>query len=166
MIAFVMVDANCTEVAGLAGALTIEVSKAGAAFAGSAGAQGEIGSGWYHYTLTAAETNTVGPIAIRVNGAGAVQQNVLFFVHTACVGCTPRTYTVVDAGTGLPIQGVTVEIAVDVAGAYRFWCGTTDVLGVARDINAELPCLLPGTYFMFRSLAGWVFENPDEEIYV
>ena len=165
MISFVMVDVNCDEVAGLGAAFNPFVSKAGAAFAAGVGAEGEISNGWYHYTLTAAETNTVGPLAIRVTGAGAVQQNLLFFVKSACVGCTDRTYTVLDGG-GAPLAGVTVEISTDITGNFVIWCGTTDALGVARDPNAELPCLMPGTYYFWRDKPGYTFADPDTEIYV
>lgn len=163
MVAFVMVDANCDEVAGLGVAFNPFVSKAGAAFAAGVGAEGEIGNGWYHYTLTAVETNTVGPLAIRVTGAGAEQQNLLFFVKSACVGCTDRTFTVTDGVN--PIQGVDVEITTDLAGTFVIWCGDTDVLGVARDVNGELPCLLPGTYYFWLVRVGYTFVNPTVEVY-
>ena len=164
MISFVMVDVNCDEVPGLGVAFNPFVSKAGAAFAAGVGAEGEISNGWYHYTLTAAETNTVGPLAIRVTGAGAVQQNLLFFVKSACVGCTDRTYTVTTGG-GAPIAGVAIEITTDITGNFVIWCGTTDALGVARDADGQLPCLLPGTYYFWRDLAGWTFVDPDTEVY-
>jgi hypothetical protein len=37
-------------------------------------------SQWYSYLLTAAETDTVGPLALRVTGAGCVQQNLVYDV--------------------------------------------------------------------------------------
>ena len=74
------------------------------------------------------------------------------------------TYTVTDAGTGLPIQGVHIEITTDVAGTNVIWCGETDTFGVARDDNGELPRLDPGTYQFWRNKPGYIFTNPDAEV--
>ena len=74
------------------------------------------------------------------------------------------TYTVTDAGTGLPIAGVHIEITTDVAGTNVIWCGDTDTFGVARDDNGQLPRLDPGTYYFWRNMPGYIFVNPDTEI--
>ncbi len=74
------------------------------------------------------------------------------------------TYTVTDAGTGLPIAGVHIEITTDIAGTNVIWCGDTDTFGVARDDNGELPRLDPGTYYFWRNMPGYIFTNPDTEI--
>lgn len=163
-IKFVMIDATGTEVAGLAGALTIEVSKVGAAFVASAGAQAETSDGWYEYTLTAAECDTVGPLAVFVTGAGAIQQNLLFFVETAVEGAIEYTYTVTNADSGAPIDGVCVWFTTDLAGNNVVWTGFTDVFGVARDVDGNLPWLDVGTWFVWRELSGIIFVNPDTEI--
>ena len=49
-------------------------------FATGAGVKDEIGSGWYSYQLTAAETDTDGPLAVRSLAAGATQQNLTYQV--------------------------------------------------------------------------------------
>lgn len=82
----------------------------------------------------------------------------------ACAGCIEFTYTVTDAGTGLPIEGVDIDITTDVAGTNIIWCGTTDAFGVARDAYGNLPCLDAGTYYFWRQLGGYVFANPDTEV--
>lgn len=164
MIAFVLVDSDCEVVDGLTNTYTLEVSKAGGAFAGSTGVKGEISDGWYHYTLTAAECDTIGPLAIKVTHASVVQQNLLFFVFEACVNCIEFTYTLTDAGTGLPIAGAAIDITTDVAGANIIWCGTTDAFGVARDASGNLPCIDAGTYYFWRTRAGYTFVNPDTEV--
>lgn len=164
MFCYVMVDDNCDEVPGLGAGCVIEVSKAGGAFAAATGAQAEISNGWYSYTATAVECNTVGPLAFRINGAGCVQQNILFFVYSPCVGCIEFTYTLTEPAAGPPIADATVNISVDLAGLYIVWCGTTDAFGVARDGNGELPCLDPGTYAFWRSRSNYEFINPDVEI--
>jgi hypothetical protein len=90
--AFVMVASNGTVVTGLGTAIVVSVSKNGAAFVAGAGTKTEIGSGWYTYELTAAETDTVGPLAVKVTGAGAVQQNLLFQVDWAAYAAPAGTY--------------------------------------------------------------------------
>lgn len=80
LLMFVLVDSNGTEVTGLGSTFTVTISKNGGAFAASAGAKAEIGNGWYSYTLTAAETDTLGALAVKVAGTGAVQQNLLYDV--------------------------------------------------------------------------------------
>ena len=43
----------------------LKVSKGGAAEANSAGSASEIGGGWYAYTFTAGEVDTLGPVLLR-----------------------------------------------------------------------------------------------------
>lgn len=165
MIAFVMVDAACAEVAGLTTTYTLQVSKAGGAFAASAGAKAEIGNGWYAYTLTAGECDTIGPLAIMVTGAGAVQQNLLFFVRAATTGAVEWPYEVLTpAPANNPIEGVEVWFAIDLAGTVVVWYGVTDALGFARDVHGHQPLLDPGTYYVWRQRAGYTFDNPDTEV--
>lgn len=163
MITFVMVNAAGVEVAGLADTFTLQVSKAGGAFAASTGAKTEIGSGWYTYTLSAAETNTAGPLSIRVTGAGSVQQNLEYTVADRSVSAIEFTYTVTNSVTLLPIEGVTVWCTIDLAGSSVVWNGVTDAFGIARDINGALPRLDPGTYYFWTEKAGYTFTNPDVE---
>lgn len=80
LIDFILVDSLGAVVAGLGSGITVDVSKNGGAFASGTGAKTEIGDGWYTYTLSAAETDTAGPLAVTVTGAGAVQQNLLYQV--------------------------------------------------------------------------------------
>ena len=161
---FVMIDAIGNEVAGLGGALTIEVSKVGGAFIAGAGAQAETSDGWYEYTLTAAECDTVGPLAIKVDGAGAIQQSLYFFVKSAAAGAVEVTYTVTNSVTLNPIDGVHVWISTDVAGNNVVWSGFTDTFGVARALDATLPWLDVGTYYFWCQAVGYTFVNPDTEV--
>jgi len=164
-ITFVMIDSLGIEVAGLVGALTIEISKAGGAFAPAAGAQGEIGDGWYYYDLTAGEVDTLGPLSVKVEGAGALQQNLEYIVLSRNVGCTPYTYTITDSVTLNPIPDVQVWFSTDVAGANTVWTGFTDAFGVARDANANRPCLDAGTYFVWAQRVGYTPDAfPDTEV--
>lgn len=164
MITFVMIDSSGNEVAGLGGAFTVNVSKAGAAFGASAGTKGEIGLGWYKYTTTAGETDTPGPIVFAVTGAGAVQQNLEYTVVDRSISAVEFTYTLTDSGTALPIEGVSVWVTIDVSGNSTVWTGTTDAFGVARDGSGAKPRLDPGTYYFWSEKAGYSFTNPDTEV--
>jgi len=102
--AFVIVDAGGSELTGLGTAFTVTLSKNGADFVAGVGAKDEIGSGWYSYLLTAAETDTEGPLAMRVTAAGAAQQNLLFEVvpyYTAPVTSGPYILTSAEASVVL-----------------------------------------------------------------
>jgi len=159
-IVFVMVDSNGTEVAGLGGAgLTLEISKNGAAFAASAGTKAEIANGWYTYLSTAAEADTVGVVAIKVTGAGAVQQNMEFTVQQRTPNAVAVTITIKDTSNNV-IEGAEVFITSDSAGNNVLWTGDSDSLGIARDDNSVLPYLDFGTYYVFAQKADTSFTNP------
>jgi hypothetical protein len=162
-ISFVMVDASGNEVAGLGSGFTLEIAKNAGAFAGSAGTKAEISDGWYTYLATAAEANTIGVVAIKVTGAGAVQQNLEYVVGQRTSGSIAFTYTVTDSVTANPIEGVAVWITTDIAGSNVIWTGNTDTLGVARDGSGQLPYLDPGTYYFWSQKVGYSFTNPDTE---
>jgi len=165
-IAFVMIDNTGTEVAGIGdGNLTIEVSKNGGAFGAAGGTDTEIGNGWYTYLATAAEADTVGPVAVKVDGAGAIQQNLEYVVQQRNPGAIEFTYTVTDSVTTNPIEGVEVWITTDLAGNNIIWNGTTDNLGIARDINNNKPWLDSGTYYFWKQYGSYSDDdNPDTEV--
>lgn len=160
---FVLVDADGDEVTGLGDGFSVQISKAGAAFESGAGSKDEVGNGWYRYVSTAAEANTSGPVAVIVTGAGAVQQNLEYVVEDRVVTAVEFTYTITSSAGGLPIEGVYVAICTDPSGGNVVWTGHTDAFGVARDSNGNLPRLDPGTYYIFRQRAGFVFDDPDME---
>lgn len=164
---FVMVDANYSEVPGIGdGNLTVEVSKPGDnAFVAALGTNTEIGSGWYRYLSVASEADSVGIGAIKITGAGAIQQNIFFKVKQSTPGAIAYTYTVTDSVTGDPVEGVGVWITSDIAGNNVVWKGTTDALGVARDDNNSLPYLDAGTYYLWKQKSGFIdAQGPDTEI--
>ena len=74
------------------------------------------------------------------------------------------TYTVIEDGTGNPIEGVKVEIHRNAAGTDHYNSYWTDALGVALDEFGKKPRLDPGTYYMFRMKGGYAFDNPDTEV--
>jgi hypothetical protein len=80
LIDFVLINSSGVEVAGLGSGFTVQISKNGADFIASTGVKDEIGSGWYSYQLTAAETDTAGPLALKIIGTGTIQQNLIYEV--------------------------------------------------------------------------------------
>lgn len=163
-ILFVLIDSSGDEVSGLGSAFTLEISKAGAAFAASAGTKAEIGSGWYSYLSTAGEADTVGPVGVKVTHASTSQQNLEYVVSSRTSEAIEFTYTVTDSSSGDPIQGVTVEFAIDEDGDNVAAIATTDAFGIARDDSGNLVRLDAGTYHIYRHKAGYTFSDPDTEI--
>ena len=148
---FVMIDAFGNEVAGLHGLMTLEVSKVNGAFAAALGVENETSDGWYEYTFTAGECDTVGPLALKVTGPGAIQQNLNYFVKSAVIAAYDITYTVTDSVTTNPIEGVDVWISTDAGGSNVIWAGRTDTFGVARAVaDNTLPFLEAGTYYFWN----------------
>lgn len=163
-ILFVLVDGLGNEVSGLGTTWTLQISKAGAAFANSAGTKAEIGSGWYSYLSTQNEANTVGGLAVKITHASIIQQNLSYVVEQRTPLSVSFTYTVTDDVTLLPLDAVCVQISTDSAGSNIVWTGFTDASGVARDIFGNLPRLDPGSYFIFKSLSGHVFSVDSEVV--
>lgn len=162
-ICFVMVDSSNIEVAGLGAGFTLQLSKNGGAFAASGGTKAEIGNGWYTYVSLAAEADTIGPVAIRVTGAGSIQQNLEYVVKQRTPNAIPFTYTVTNSVTSVPIEGVAVWITTDIAGVNVIWSGTTDTNGIAKS-DGDLPYLDPGTYYFWSQHQDYAFSNPDTEV--
>lgn len=162
-ILFVLVDGLGNEVSGLGTNFVLQLSKAGAAFAASAGTKAEISNGWYSYLATVAEANTVGPVAIKITHASIIQQNLEYCVEQRTPLSVSFTYTVTDDVTLLPLDAVCVTFTTDLAGNNIVWTGYTDSLGVSRDVYGQLPRLDPGVYFVHRQLAGHIF-NVDSEV--
>lgn len=164
-ILFVMVDSAGTEITGLGSGFTLEISKNGAAFAASAGTKSEVGSGWYKYVTTSAEANTRGPVAVKVTGAGAIQQNLEYVVAGRTASAVEFTYTVTDSVSGNPVEGANVWITSDLAGNNTLWAGTTNSSGIAVDANGNKPFLDAGTVYVWIQRAGYIPPTvPDTEV--
>ncbi len=166
MIKFVMVDANYTEVAGLGVNFNLWLSKPGLPFVPSTGVKAETSNGHYEYTLTAAECDTIGPISVRVTGAGCIQQNLEYVIQQRNAGCVAWPYTVTDSITLLPIPDAEVWIATDLAMTHIVWVGRTDAFGVVRDAIGNLPCLDVGTYYLKKHKVGYIDDDIPTDIEV
>jgi len=73
-------------------------------------------------------------------------------------GAIAWTYTVTDADTGAPIDGVAVWVTTDSAGADVIASGTTDDSG---EVTFHLDAA--ATRYIWRSRSGYNFTNPDIE---
>jgi len=92
---------------------------------------------------------------------GAISEEATTFP----AGAIEYTYTVTDSGTGLPIEGVEVWFATDLAGTNIVWKGDTDAFGIARDVHGSKPWLDAGTYYVWKQFAGYVDnDGPDIEV--
>jgi len=161
---FVMIDGSGNEVAGLGAALTMFISKNGAAFVAVAGTITEIGLGWYSYLSTVGEADTVGPIAIAATGAGTIQQNLEYVVTSRIQGTTSYTYPVTSLPLNDPVVGAKVEIYTVYPKSGLIWTGYTDAFGHARDEFDALPVLQVGKeYYFWTYKVGLSFPNPDSE---
>lgn len=80
-------------------------------------------------------------------------------------GAVEHTYTVTNSVTLQPVDGVEVWYTTDLAGNNVVWYGNTDAFGVARDASGNKPMLDPGTYYVWKQLAGYTIDqNPDTEV--
>ncbi len=103
LVDFVLIDSDGEMVPGLGSSFTVELSKNGADFIPATGVKDEIGSGWYSYQLTVAETETAGPLALKVSGAGTIQQNLIYQVSGSAyeVPAGPNILSSVEAAAFL-----------------------------------------------------------------
>lgn len=79
-------------------------------------------------------------------------------------GAITFTYTVTDSVSLLPVEGVDIWFATDNAFANIIWRGVTDVFGVARDVNNDLPKLDAGTYYIRLQKTGYTFADDTEVV--
>ena len=76
----------------------------------------------------------------------------------AGAGAIAHTYTLTNSGDGLPIAEAEVWATTDLGGSNIVASGVTSTLGVVTFY------LDAGTYYFWRSKAGWNFTNPDTEV--
>lgn len=162
---FVLVDGAGNEVAGLGNTFAVYISKGAGGMAAALGTRGEKGLGWYWYLGTVLDADTIGPISLAIQAIGTVQQNLEYVCGCRTPSAVPYTYTVTDDVTALPVADVLVSISVDMAGLNLIWTGQTDIFGVARDANGQLPLLVAGTYYFWRQKPGWQATDPDVETF-
>lgn len=76
-------------------------------------------------------------------------------------GAVTETYTCTDNITGLPIDGVTIWVTTDLAGANVIDSGSTNTAG-QWSFKHDLPSGTP--LYIWRQMAGYTFDDPDEEL--
>lgn len=166
-VTFVMVDSSNNELTGLT--LAMEIRVTGMSFTAVAGTIIEISNGWYSYTCIAAEA-VVGPISIRANASGAVQQNLEYVCEQRTPGVKFWPYLVTDlpGGGGSPVQGAYVWVTrAAVENDPVIWDGYTDVDGDAVDSMGRNPLVPLGNNYFWKWKAGWAdVDNPDLEVVV
>lgn len=130
-------------------------------------------AGWYDVALNTTDTGTLGRLQVAVAESGALpvwhEYTVLSqYTYDEFVlgqGTIEYTYTLTNSLTGAPIPGVTIRITSDLAGLNTIWTGTTDVLGIARNLCNDKPRLPAGTVYIWRTgLSAFTFSNPDTEV--
>lgn len=85
-VVFFLSDAtdNETPETGKAGTVDVYISKSGGAFAATTNSVTEIGRGWYYVALTTTEVDTLGPLILEAEVAGAnVYREVHRVMHSA-----------------------------------------------------------------------------------
>lgn len=159
---FVMIDSAGSELSGLT--VAVEIRKpAVAGFAAGGGTVTELGDGWYVYTSTAAEADTLGNGALKATASGAVQQNLPFTVKYVDLG-NYKEWPYRVTKDGVPTEGARVRVSTDEAGSNVIWVGVTDVDGYARDIYDQHPYLPPGNRYFWPYKANTDFDRPDLEV--
>src|SRR5690349_6307333 len=117
--------ASSDHLTGLTGASpTVTISKNGSTtFASPAGTITEMGSGWYKLAPTAADTNTLGPLALHASSSlsdacDMVAANLLAFdpYHSTRLGLTGLSTAVPGAAGGLFIAGANAATTVNITG--------------------------------------------------
>ncbi len=78
--------------------------------------------------------------------------------RTLGTGSISFDYTITSSATDLPLEGVTVVVTTDIAGANLVAQGTTSILGV---VTFELDA---GTYYFWCDKSGYSFTRPDTEV--
>jgi len=170
-IPFVLVDASNVEVAGLGGVFTVLVSKNGAGFGASAGTKAELAGGWYLYTATAGECDTVGPLALKITGAGCQQQNLVYDVADPQV---IRDALKLAPSVGAPAAG-SIDKHLDDIALYGGGSGTgsytdtiTDGTNPLDGVRVQLSTDSAGAnraYEAFTNASGVFAMNPDPGTY-
>lgn len=132
---------------------TVEMANVGAYVAIYAGA--DLDSYNYH---AAAEYTGVEVLDMNwVTGAAGVNEIPL---GTAVAW----TYRVTNSVSGLPIEGVRVQVSTDAAGTNVIRTGYTNADGYAKDVYGNDFRLDPGTYYFWCLKSGIDFNNPDTEV--
>lgn len=150
---------------GLGGLVQPQISTNGGGFVNTANLITEIANGAYYVELTAAELGTLGHFMVRCKSAGTAEFQNEHGVKTdpyagpGGSGTILFTWTELTSGA-IPIGDVQIEFSTDV--------GKTNVVAVAYTDNFGQAVVLldPGTYYVWRSKAGYAPTTPNPIVQV
>jgi hypothetical protein len=156
LIVFVLTDSGGMEVTGLGSGCSVALAKNGADFATGAGAKDEIGNGWYSYQLSAADTDTVGPLAVKVTGTGVKQVNLTYEISgsVVVVGEGPNILSAAEAAIVLRCSIDDTDMLVLLPMIDKYIIGAT-----GRDWTEESPIREEAKSAARMLLVMW-HENP------
>jgi len=127
---------------------TVNISKAGGAYAAAGGAVTEIANGWYKVALTTTDTNTLGDLAYHITGTGSDDADFVDQVFAKTVDDLMSTFTLpanfsafsLDASGRVDVGKVlgTAQTAGDLKASLNTLQADTD------DIQTRLPAALVG----------------------
>lgn len=130
VIVFFMADSSDHRTAKTGLTPSVNISKNGGAFASSGGTVAEISNGFYKYTFTATETNTNGPLAVRITGTAADEWRDIHEVRTLEADKSTLDSLVTTIGTP-----VNADISADIAATHAR-IGAPVSATIATDIAA------------------------------
>lgn len=114
--------------------VTVNLSKAGAAFGAAGGTVTEIANGWYKIALTTTDTNTLGDLAFNCTASGADptdfadQVVAIDLTDSVRLGITALPNAAAASAGGLPTSGTgSNQIALDASGRVTYAPGEMQV---------------------------------------
>lgn len=115
---FLMLDSS-DHITGKTGlAVTVTLSKAGAAFGAASGSVSQVSSGWYKIVLDAADVDTLGDLAYHCTAAGADPTD---FVDRVTANLLDDIPTAAQNAAGLLDLVNGIETGVTVRQGFRIW---------------------------------------------
>ena len=135
-IVFLMIDSTLHIAGKTTLAPTVTISKNGAGFFAPAGAVTEIGAGWYKIAGNATDTNTLGPLIVHADAAGADPVDMLFQVvkqnrRTASMDLVLQKTTNITGFNDIADTDIVTAGAITTAGGKVSGVATVDVVTAA-----------------------------------
>lgn len=155
----VLMVAATDHITGLAGlALTITLSKDGAAFAGIAPVVTDRGNGWYAVALGVSDTDTLGDLALHITGAAADPADMVILVEggntDVDVSSRMATYTQPTGFLSATFDAGTVATTTNIT------AGTITTVGSVTGLTAsDVAAIKAKTDSLTFTVAGQIDSN-------